>query len=182
MAAASIGQVHRAVLPNGKQVAVKVQRPNAPRQVESDIQLLEQAARFIKERVHALDFVDSREVVDEFARSLRQELDYRQEASNARVFHRNFAGHPNVVVPRLYGSYSSQRVLTLEFLEGIQLADLEPTTGRSTSAAPRLRDRRDVADDDLPARLLPRRSASRRTSSSWRPTRSGSSISGSRAS
>ena len=125
MAAASIGQVHRAVLPNGKQVAVKVQRPNAPRQVESDIQLLEQAARFIKERVHALDFVDSREVVDEFARSLRQELDYRQEASNARVFHRNFAGHPNVVVPRLYGSYSSQRVLTLEYLEGVQLADLE---------------------------------------------------------
>ena len=125
MAAASIGQVHRALLPNGRQVAVKVQRPNAPRQVESDIQLLEQAARFIKERVHALDFVDSREVVDEFARSLRQELDYRQEASNARVFHRNFSGHPHVVVPRLYASYSSQRVLTLEYLEGVQLADLQ---------------------------------------------------------
>ena len=102
-----------------------MQRPNAPRQVESDIQLLEQAARFIKERVHALDFVDSREVVDEFARSLRQELDYRQEASNAQAFHRNFAGHPHVVVPRLYRSYSSQRVLTLEYLEGVQLADLE---------------------------------------------------------
>jgi ubiquinone biosynthesis protein len=125
MAAASIGQVHRALLPNGIQVAVKVQRPNAPRQVESDIQLLEQAARFIKERVHQLDFVDIREVVDEFARSLRQELDYRQEASNAQAFHRNFAGHPHVVVPRLYRSYSSQRVLTLEYLEGVQLADLE---------------------------------------------------------
>jgi ubiquinone biosynthesis protein len=125
MAAASIGQVHRAVLPNGKQVAVKVQRPNAPKQVESDIQLLEQAARLVKERVHALDFVDSREVVEEFARSLRQELDYRQEATNAQAFHRNFAGHPHVVVPRLYPSYSSQRVLTLEYLEGIQLADLD---------------------------------------------------------
>jgi ubiquinone biosynthesis protein len=125
MAAASIGQVHHARLPNGIQVAVKVQRPNAPRQVESDIQLLEQAARFIKERVHALDFVDSREVVEEFARSLRQELDYRQEASNAQAFYRNFAGHPHVVVPRLYRSYSSQRVLTLEYLEGVQLADLD---------------------------------------------------------
>jgi ubiquinone biosynthesis protein len=125
LAAASIGQVHRAVLPNGKRVAVKVQRPNAPRQIESDIQLLEQAARIVKERVRALDFVDTREVVDEFARSIRQELDYRQEARNAQAFHRNFAGHPHVVVPRVYWSYASQRVLTLEYLDGVQLADLE---------------------------------------------------------
>ena len=101
MAAASIGQVHRAVLPNGRRVAVKVQRPNAPQQVESDIQLLEQAARLVRERVRALDFVDTREIVDEFARSIRQELDYRQEGRNADVFHRNFAGHPHVAVPRV---------------------------------------------------------------------------------
>jgi ubiquinone biosynthesis protein len=125
VAAASIGQVHRAVLPNGKRVAVKVQRPNAPRQIESDIQLLEQAARLVKERVRALDFIDTREIVDEFARSIRQELDYRQEARNAQAFHRNFAGYPHVVVPRVYWSYTSQRVLTLEYLEGIQLADLQ---------------------------------------------------------
>ncbi len=125
MAAASIGQVHRAVLPNGKHVAVKVQRPNAPRQIESDIQLLEQAARLVKERVRALDFIDTREIVDEFARSIRQELDYRQEGRNAQAFHRNFAGHPHVVVPRVYWSYTSQRVLTLEYLEGVQLADLD---------------------------------------------------------
>jgi ubiquinone biosynthesis protein len=104
---------------------VKVQRPNAPRQIESDIQLLEQAARIVKERVRALDFIDTREIIDEFARSIRQELDYRQEARNAQAFHRNFAGHPHVVVPRTYWSYTSQRVLTLEYLDGIQLADLE---------------------------------------------------------
>jgi ubiquinone biosynthesis protein len=126
VAAASIGQVHRAVLPNGKGVAVKVQRPNAPRQIESDIQLLEQAARLVKERVRALDFIDTREIVDEFARSIRQELDYRQEARNAQAFHRNFAAHPHVVVPRVYWSYTTERVLTLEYLEGIQLADLDP--------------------------------------------------------
>jgi ubiquinone biosynthesis protein len=124
VAAASIGQVHRAVLPNGRNVAVKVQRPNAPRQIESDIQLLEQAARLVKERVRALDFVDTREIVDEFARSIRQELDYRQEGRNAQAFHRNFAGHPHVVVPRTYWSYTSKRVLTLEYLDGVQLADL----------------------------------------------------------
>jgi len=125
VAAASIGQVHRAVLPNGRRVAVKVQRPNAPRQIESDIQLLEQAARIVKERVRALDFIDTREIVDEFARSIRLELDYRVEGRNAQAFHRNFAGHPHVAVPRTYWSYTSKRVLTLEYLDGIQLADLE---------------------------------------------------------
>jgi ubiquinone biosynthesis protein len=125
VAAASIGQVHRAVLPNGRRVAVKVQRPNAPRQIESDIQLLEQAARVVKQRVRALDFIDTQEIIDEFARGIRLELDYRQEGRNAQAFHRNFAGHPHVAVPRTYWSYTSRRVLTLEYLDGVQLADLD---------------------------------------------------------
>jgi ubiquinone biosynthesis protein len=125
LAAASIGQVHRAVLPNGKRVAVKVQRPDAPRQIEADLSLLYQAAKIAKERVRSLDFIDARELVDEFARSIRHELDYRQEARNAQTFHRNFAGHPHVRIPHLYWSYSRQRVLTLELLEGEQVADLD---------------------------------------------------------
>lgn len=126
LAAASIGQVHAAVLPNGRHVAVKVQRPAAPRQIEADLALLYQAARIAKERVRALDFIDAREIVDEFARSIRQELDYRVEARNAQTFHRNFAGHPHVRIPKVYWSYTRSRVLTLEMLEGTKLSDLDP--------------------------------------------------------
>jgi ubiquinone biosynthesis protein len=128
IAAASIGQVHRAVLPNGAPVAVKVQRPDAPRQIEADLALLYQAARLVQERVHALDFIDARELVDEFAAQLRAELDYTREGRNAETFRRNFARDEHVLVPKVYWSYSRERVLTLEFIEGIQLVDLPPET------------------------------------------------------
>jgi ubiquinone biosynthesis protein len=137
-AAASIGQVHHALLPNGERVAVKVQRPNAPRQIESDIALLFQAARLAKERVRALDFIDAEQVVDEFARSIRSELDYRAEARNAEAFRRNFAGREDVKIPRVYWTYTRERLLVLELLEGIQLADLD--TGALAPA-----ERRDLA-------------------------------------
>ena len=85
--------------------------------------------------MRALDFVDARELVDEFARSIRQELDYRLEARNAETFRRNFAGHPHVRVPRVYWSYTRARVLTLELARrDAARRPRRSSTGRSRSA------------------------------------------------
>ncbi|HEY5059439.1 MAG TPA: AarF/ABC1/UbiB kinase family protein [Gaiellaceae bacterium] len=138
VAAASIGQVYRATLPNGKEVAVKVQRPGAPRQIEADLALLHQAARLVKERVHALDFIDATALIDEFGIQLRHELDYRLEARNAEGFRRDFAGNPHVHVPKVYWSYTRARVLTLEWLEGTHVRDVD-------SLALSLEERRELA-------------------------------------
>ena len=125
IAAASIGQVHRATLPNDVQVVVKVQRPNAARQIESDLRLMASVARVARERVRQLDFIDTGELVDEFGRSIRLELDYQQEARNAETFRRNFAGDERIAVPRVWWRYTSGRLLTLDRLEGTHVRDLD---------------------------------------------------------
>jgi ubiquinone biosynthesis protein len=124
LAAASIGQVHRARLPGGVDVIVKVQRPDAERQLSADIQLMYQAARVAQDRVKRLAFINLTALVDEFARSVRQELDYRVEARNAEVFRRNFAGDDAVLVPRVHWRRTTGRVLTMERIVGTPLARL----------------------------------------------------------
>jgi ubiquinone biosynthesis protein len=125
IAAASIGQVHRATLPNDAEVVVKVQRPSAPRQIESDLRLMASAARVARERVRQLDFIDANELVEEFGRSIRLELDYQQEARNAETFRRNFGGDERIAVPRVWWRYTTGRLLTLDRLDGRHIRDLD---------------------------------------------------------
>ena len=125
IAAASIGQVHRATLPNDAEVVVKVQRPTAARRIESDLKLMTSAARVVRDRVRQLDFIDAGELVDEFGRSIRLELDYQQEARNAETFRRNFAGDERIAVPRVWWRYTTSRLLTLDRLEGVHIRDLD---------------------------------------------------------
>jgi ubiquinone biosynthesis protein len=125
IAAASIGQVHRAVLPNGDEVIVKVQRPDADSKVRADIDLLYQIAHLIRDHGPGELFIDPVGIVDQFARGIRNELDYRVEARNAERFRENFDGDHSVHIPKVYWQYSTSKVLTLEWVHGTQLADIE---------------------------------------------------------
>lgn len=125
IAAASIGQVHRAVLPGGHEVVVKVQRPDAERRIEADIQLMYQAARVARDNVRRLEFLDLVGIVDQFARTIRRELDYGIEARNAEVFGAQFEDDEYVDVPRIHWRRSTARVLTMERVEGTTLGHLD---------------------------------------------------------
>ena len=122
VAAASIGQVHRARMPGGSEVAVKVQRPDAEATLKADLSLLEQVAKLVKERVKRLEFIDMVSLVDEFGRTVRQELDYRIEARNVEATRRAFAGDATVTVPKVFWRSTTSRVLVLEWLDGPTLA------------------------------------------------------------
>ena len=125
LGSASIGQVHRAVLRDGEVVAVKVQRPEAPGRVESDLDLMREFADFLDRRFGRRIFVDVRGLVVEFESVIRRELDYTAEAAHARRFAANFAGTP-VVIPRVHLELSTSRVLTLQYVEGTRFRDIRP--------------------------------------------------------
>jgi predicted unusual protein kinase regulating ubiquinone biosynthesis (AarF/ABC1/UbiB family) len=125
VAAASLGQVYKARLHTGEQVAVKVQRPNLLPAITRDLYLLRWAAGWIKPLL-PLNLGDNLKiVVDEFGTKLFEEIDYQNEGRNAEKFAANFQDDPTVKVPLIYWRYSSQTVLTLEWIDGIKLTDLE---------------------------------------------------------
>jgi ubiquinone biosynthesis protein len=125
LGSASIGQVHRAVLRGGEIVAVKVQRPEAPGRVESDLELMRDFADFLDRRFGQRILVDVRSLVAEFETVIRRELEYAAEAAHARRFAANFAGTP-VVIPKVYLELSTSRVLTLQYVEGTRFRDIRP--------------------------------------------------------
>lgn len=115
VAAASIGQVHRARLPSGQLVAVKVQYPGVDQAVRADLKNL---SAMTKLSVAIAPNLDPKEVTQEVRDRVLEELDYRREASNQARFARLFDRHPYVVVPKVYKDYSRTRVITQEFIEG----------------------------------------------------------------
>ncbi len=124
LAAASIGQVHRAVLPGDKEVAVKIRRPGIEKVIETDIEILYDVARFLEKRSKWAEMYSFVEMVSEFDRTLHEELDYHAEGRNADTFTKNFAGDDDVVIPAVYWEYTSKKVLTMEYLEGVKFSNI----------------------------------------------------------
>ncbi len=124
MASASIGQVHRATLKNGHRVIVKVVRPGIPELCEQDLEILGGMAEFAEGHSQLGRDYDVAGLADEFAYRLRNELDYAVEGGNADLFRRNFAGDKGIYIPRVYWQWTTQRVLTMDWLDGIKVSDL----------------------------------------------------------
>jgi predicted unusual protein kinase regulating ubiquinone biosynthesis (AarF/ABC1/UbiB family) len=123
VAAASLGQVYFGKLHDGREVAIKVQRPQIDQIVEVDLRAILWAVRLIKNHPLIRRRADLERLFDEFARVLREELDYLKEARSAATFRRNFADTPGIAIPEPYPEHSTRRVLVMERMRGFKLND-----------------------------------------------------------
>jgi len=124
LASASIGQAHVATLPDGTEVVVKVRRPGAAELIELDLRILQECAADAVRRWETAARLDVVNLLDEFARLLREELDYVAEGRNAERMAANFAGDPDVQIPRVFWDTTTSRIITLERLRGMKVTDV----------------------------------------------------------
>ncbi|MFN3927468.1 MAG: ABC1 kinase family protein [Pseudanabaenaceae cyanobacterium] len=125
IAAASLGQVHKARLHTGEEVVVKVQRPYLRRLFDLDYMAVGKLVAVIRWLFKASETFELRAIYEEFFTVLYQEIDYTQEARNADRFRANFAGYNRIIIPKVYWEYCTPKVLTLEYVPGIKVDDTE---------------------------------------------------------
>ncbi|MDA3130152.1 ABC1 kinase family protein [Aliibacillus thermotolerans] len=125
LAAASIGQVHVATLPDHTKVAVKVLRPNIREDVERDIDILRDLAKLLTQRFSWAKYYQLQDIVEEYVEAIRDEIDYYIEARNTEKMRNNMTEVPNVFIPETIDGYCSRRVLTMSFVEGLKIAEVE---------------------------------------------------------
>lgn len=124
-AAASIAQVHRATLHDGTPVVVKIQRPNIEVAVKADLNVINDLTRRIQRKQEWAKTMDLYGLVDEFGRSILYEMDYRNEASNMILLSRNMADIEAIHIPTVYANLTTNKVLTMGFLPGVKINDIE---------------------------------------------------------
>ncbi len=124
ISAASLGQVHKGVLHSGEKVAVKVQRPGLREQITLDLYIVRNIATWLNRNV-GLIRSDLVALIDELGKRVFEEMDYCNEASNAETFAQLHAHNPRIAVPRIYREATSRRVLTMEWIDGVKLTNLE---------------------------------------------------------
>jgi ubiquinone biosynthesis protein len=129
IASASIAQVHRAVLSNGSEVAIKVQRPGVERTIAVDLDLMAYLAQLAERYIRRIRPFAPGELVEEFRRAITRELDFNVERHHMERFKEIYEDHPHLYVPRAYRKYSTKRLLTMEYVEGTRLSEVQ--AGRS---------------------------------------------------
>ena len=125
VASASIAQVHRATLANGTRVAVKILRPGIEGQIKNDMEILGHLGPWFEKLILRSDVIDTRSILQEFARTMEKELDFHNEALYLEKFAANFRDDPDILVPRLYRDLCGARVLVMDYVDGIHPQDWE---------------------------------------------------------
>ncbi|MGY6277726.1 ABC1 kinase family protein [Methylomonas sp. MgM2] len=124
VAAASLAQVHKAVLKNGDPVVLKIRRPGIRRIIEADLHLLNRLVEVVESEAPQLRRYHPRQIVRQFSQSLRRELDFAAESRNAERVAANLANDPNIMIPKVYWEYTGERLNVQEYVDGIQGRDL----------------------------------------------------------
>ncbi len=125
LAAGSIAQVHRATLKSGHKVVVKVRRPGLERMIKTDVDIMGKLAHLLEENLPESRPYHPKAVVAEFARSITREIDFTREAFNIQKFQRNFGSDERFVVPQVFPELCTKKMLTVQFIEGTKITNLE---------------------------------------------------------
>jgi ubiquinone biosynthesis protein len=123
-ACASIGQVHRASVTGDDRLAVKIQRPGIRKTIEADLEIIHHLAGIMERNIEEVAFYRPVKIVEEFAKTMEKELDYTIEAANMERMASQFRHDKTVHIPRVYSAESSERVLTMEFIDGIKASNI----------------------------------------------------------
>ena len=129
LGSASIGQVHRAVLKTGEEVAVKVRKPGVEQIIKSDISMMEFLSNRIDSYVPQFKIYNIPGIVEEFKRSILKEIDYENEAINLKRFSYNFKDDETVHVPKIYSDYSTLKIITMELIVGEKISEVTEAEG-----------------------------------------------------
>lgn len=124
IATASIGQVHKGILPSGEKVAIKIQKANIEDTIEEDLSIMKFIAEKADKHVTSLKIYNLPGIINEFERSIKKEIDYKQELMNMKHLSYDFRNDNSIHIPKVYPDYCSKKVITMEFIEGTKLADV----------------------------------------------------------
>jgi ubiquinone biosynthesis protein len=136
IASASISQVHKAILKDGKKVAVKIQRPNVRKIMQTDIEIMFHVARLLEKHIPKIRRYNPVQIVNEFSKWTEKELDFKREAINAKRFARNFSNDKTIKIPEIYDNLTTDKILVMEFIDGIELHNIKQIKSKKIDLRP----------------------------------------------